>query len=402
MRALRRKETFATSGSRLKVRFFGGWGFAPSLLRAPDWVRTAYRQGVPMGSDLPQGRRRARRPSFVVQAVKDPNGGNLDRVQIIKVWAEGGKHQERIFDVAWSGSRRPDAAGKLPAVGSTVDLKTARYANTIGAAQLQTVWTDPTLPPRPGGRLLRARAGDPDAALDDAARGRVRPALARGRAGDDPAARLVLADLVLGARRRAADGWGSARLVLEEGPALASTAACPSPGARRARGLRGRGGAEPGTPGRNRRLWSRDGAGRNRDQRERGGGRLRRLRTAADRPCRRACRECAWSDRHPAQRIGQGQPVFPARLQSRSRHGPRRLRRRRPGQHAQPWPRPGLPGPQLPHSGDDRADRLRQGSVPRRRWRFRIGGNDAVRDAQRASTGRSPSCPAARSATGAD
>jgi hypothetical protein len=139
--AFRRKETFATSGSRLKVRFFGGWDFAPSLLKQKNWVHQAYTGGVPMGSDLkaPTG---TKAPSFVVQAVKDPNGGNLDRVQVVKVWLEGGKQQERVFDVAWSGKRAIGANGKLPAVGNTVDLKTGRYTNSIGAAQLSTVWTD--------------------------------------------------------------------------------------------------------------------------------------------------------------------------------------------------------------------------------------------------------------------
>lgn len=141
--ALRRKETFATSGSKLKVRFFGGWNFSPKLLRNANWLRAAYRSGVPMGSDLtlPPG---GRAPSFVVQAIKDPNGGNLDRVQVVKVWLENGEQQERIFDVAWGGKRRIDSrTGKLPAVGNTVDLKTGTYTNSVGAAQLSTVWTDP-------------------------------------------------------------------------------------------------------------------------------------------------------------------------------------------------------------------------------------------------------------------
>jgi len=141
--AFRRKETFATSGSKLRVRFFGGYGFSPALLRNPNWIHSAYAQGVPMGSDLPAAKGRA--PNFVVQAVKDPNGGNLDRVQVIKVWVEGGKQQERIFDVAWGGNRKIDPrSGKLAPIGSTVDLKTGAYANTIGAAQLATVWTDPS------------------------------------------------------------------------------------------------------------------------------------------------------------------------------------------------------------------------------------------------------------------
>ena len=144
--ALRRKETYATSGSKIKLRFFGGWDFKPSLLAQNDWVHTAYRAGVPMGSDLPQAQGRA--PGFAVQAVKDPNRGNLDRIQIVKIWLAGGTQHEHVFDVAWAGDRKVDpATGKLPAVGNTVDLKTGKYTNSIGAAELATVWTDPTFKP---------------------------------------------------------------------------------------------------------------------------------------------------------------------------------------------------------------------------------------------------------------
>ncbi len=100
-----------------------------------------------MGGDLPLARGSA--PSFAIQAVKDPRGANLDRVQVIKVWVEDGAQKERVFDVAWSGKRRIDpGTGKLPAVGDSVDLHTARYANNIGAAQLSTVWKDPTFAAR--------------------------------------------------------------------------------------------------------------------------------------------------------------------------------------------------------------------------------------------------------------
>ena len=141
--ALRRKETYATSGSRLKLRFFGGWDFSPALQQSPDWVHTAYSKGVPMGGDLPTATAKA--PSFAVEAVKDPRRGNLDRVQIIKLWQEDGKQKERIFDVAWAGGRKLDPnTGKRSAIGNTVDLKTGAYTNSIGAARLATVWTDPT------------------------------------------------------------------------------------------------------------------------------------------------------------------------------------------------------------------------------------------------------------------
>ena len=143
--AFRRKETFATSGTRLKVRFFGGWNFGYTLQRQQQWVKSAYAQGVPMGGDLPAATSEA--PRFAIEAVKDPLGGNLDRVQVVKVWLEAGQQRERVFDVAWSGGRKIDGAGKLPAVGNTVDLKTGQYANTIGAARLATVWTDPAFRP---------------------------------------------------------------------------------------------------------------------------------------------------------------------------------------------------------------------------------------------------------------
>jgi hypothetical protein len=140
--ALKRKETFATSGPRIRLRFFGGWDFRQDLLRRPDWVKTVYARGAPMGGDLPLGGRGA--PSFVIQAVKDPDGANLDRVQVVKVWVEGGEHREKVFDVALSGGRWVDPrTGRAPPVGDTVDLATGSYRNTIGAVQLQAVWRDP-------------------------------------------------------------------------------------------------------------------------------------------------------------------------------------------------------------------------------------------------------------------
>jgi hypothetical protein len=147
--ALRRRETFATSGTRLKFRFFGGWSFANSVLRDSDWVRKAYAQGVPMGADLPAKPAQAKAPSFVLWSVKDPDGANLDRLQVVKIWLKDGKHVERLFDVALSNGRHVDASsGKAPAVGDTVDLKTATYKNTIGATQLATVWRDPQFDPK--------------------------------------------------------------------------------------------------------------------------------------------------------------------------------------------------------------------------------------------------------------
>jgi Protein of unknown function (DUF3604) len=142
--ALRRRETFATSGSELKFRIFGGWDFDKHLPQQNNWIATAYSKGVPMGGDLPPPGSSRSAPRFAVWVAKDPNGANLDRAQIVKVWEEDGKQREQVFDVAWSGSRVADPkTGKLPAVGNTVDLTTGTYTNSIGAAVLTTVWEDP-------------------------------------------------------------------------------------------------------------------------------------------------------------------------------------------------------------------------------------------------------------------
>jgi Protein of unknown function (DUF3604) len=142
--ALRRKETFATSGTQMRLRVFGGWKLPANLQRRPDWVRLAYRMGTPMGGDLapPPARRAA--PSFVFEAAKDPEGANLDRIQVVKLWLDGTTYREKIVDVAWSAERRRDPrTGKLPAVRNTVDTKTATYSNAIGAATLKGQWRDP-------------------------------------------------------------------------------------------------------------------------------------------------------------------------------------------------------------------------------------------------------------------
>jgi uncharacterized protein DUF3604 len=155
--AFRRKETFATSGTRLKPRFFGGWDYSASLTRDPQWVKRAYAGGVPMGGDLPAKPAGARAPTFIAWGVKDPNGANLDRLQVIKIWLQDGKHVERIYDLALSGGRKSDSrTGKAPAVGSTVDVKTATYKNTIGATELSAVWRDPDFNPQvPAAYYLR-------------------------------------------------------------------------------------------------------------------------------------------------------------------------------------------------------------------------------------------------------
>lgn len=144
--AMQRKETFATSGPRIKVRFFGGPDWA-NVANEADWVKTAYAGGVSMGSDLPP-LRDGRAPSFIVWALKDPTSGNLDRIQIVKGWTKHGQSFEKVFDVAWAGNRTPDPfTGTVPPIGSTVNLVEATYTNTIGAVELKGVWTDPEFDP---------------------------------------------------------------------------------------------------------------------------------------------------------------------------------------------------------------------------------------------------------------
>jgi len=144
--AMQRKEVYATTGPRITVRFFGGWDFAATDAKG-DVAAVGYGKGVPMGGDLkhaPAGKS----PTFLLAAMKDPEGGNLDRIQVIKGWLDAkGAVQERVIDVVWSGDRTPDAKGKLPPVGNTVDLATATWKDTIGAPQLVQTWTDPEFDP---------------------------------------------------------------------------------------------------------------------------------------------------------------------------------------------------------------------------------------------------------------
>jgi hypothetical protein len=144
--AMMRRETFSTTGPRMTVRFFGGYDFADSDA-AGDVAKAGYSKGVPMGGDLkaaPAGKK----AGFLIAAMKDPDGANLDRVQVIKGWlGADGKTHEKIYEVVWAGERKPDAAGKLPPVGNTVDMAKASYANSIGAAQLIAHWADPDFDP---------------------------------------------------------------------------------------------------------------------------------------------------------------------------------------------------------------------------------------------------------------
>lgn len=145
--AMERKETFATSGPHLSIRMFGGWDYAADMTGEADWVQAAYGGGVPMGGDL-KPRDGDKAPVFVVQAVKDPTSGNLDRVQIVKGWAKDGQSFEKVYDVVWAGDRSPSPVdGKVPAIGTTVDLANATYTNDIGAVELVGTWTDPDFDP---------------------------------------------------------------------------------------------------------------------------------------------------------------------------------------------------------------------------------------------------------------
>ena len=142
--ALKRKEVYATTGDRPVARVFAGWNFVAADLNRPDFAANGYAHGVPMGGNLSKASA-GKQPAFLVYALRDPEGPNLDRIQIIKGWlGNDGKSQERIFDVAVSGGRKIGADGRCKtSVGSTVDVANATYANTIGAAMLSAFWKDP-------------------------------------------------------------------------------------------------------------------------------------------------------------------------------------------------------------------------------------------------------------------
>ncbi|HSE39307.1 MAG TPA: DUF3604 domain-containing protein [Acidobacteriota bacterium] len=146
--AMERRETYSTTGSRMIVRFFGGWDFVEKDAQNRMPATIGYAKGVPMGGDLrnaPSGKS----PTFLVAALKDPIGANLDRIQIIKGWLDAdNKVNEKVYDVAWSDNRKPGTDGKLPSVGNSVDVANATWTNTIGDPELISTWKDPEFDPK--------------------------------------------------------------------------------------------------------------------------------------------------------------------------------------------------------------------------------------------------------------
>jgi hypothetical protein len=142
---MKNKEVFATSGTRVKIRFFGGFGLKSDPESYETLVKTGYDKGVPMGQSLKQGQGS---PTFYVWAQKDPDQANLDRLQIIKGWVStDGKLKEKIFDIVWSDDRKTGTDGKLASVGTTVNLENATYTNSIGSSTLMGSWKDPEFDP---------------------------------------------------------------------------------------------------------------------------------------------------------------------------------------------------------------------------------------------------------------
>jgi hypothetical protein len=141
--AMRRKEVYATTGSRIVVRMFGGWRYRQQDVYSPQMAKIGYREGVPMGGDMPP-RISNKAPVFMLAASKDPDGANLDRIQVIKGWLDKkGNTQERVYNVAVSDGRKISKKGEVKALVNTVNFSKASYSNLHGAAELRALWQDP-------------------------------------------------------------------------------------------------------------------------------------------------------------------------------------------------------------------------------------------------------------------
>lgn len=141
--AMKRKEVYASTGPRITIRFFGGWDYQSVDALLPNFAQVGYSKGVPMGGDLVNGAR-GKSPSFLIRALKDPDGANLDRVQVIKGWRDSkGQLHEKVYNVALSDDREEGPLGKVPLVGNSVNIKDASYTNSIGDSELAVVWEDP-------------------------------------------------------------------------------------------------------------------------------------------------------------------------------------------------------------------------------------------------------------------
>jgi hypothetical protein len=146
--AMQRREVYATTGPRMLVQFFGGWRLHSDALESHEKLLLGDDDGVPMGAVLPEPPENAGPPRFMLRALKDPDGANLDRVQVVKGWVDAeGRGHEKVYDVAWSDARKPGPDGQLPPVGNTVEQATATYDNSIGSAELSALWQDPQFDP---------------------------------------------------------------------------------------------------------------------------------------------------------------------------------------------------------------------------------------------------------------